>query len=224
MISDINFLQDSGVQVNHESCDIEVRIGDLKRRIHNFEGCSAIKTIATNTVISDGDPASRIMLVGEAPGEQEDRVGVPFCGRSGKLLNNMLEAIGLSRNTNIYITNSVFWRPPGNRNPTEEEIDMCLPFVEEHIGIINPKLLVLVGGVAMRALMQTTESVTNMRGTFHKYINGFMNEEIDTMILYHPSYLLRQPRKKAEAWKDLQMIRQYIIDNIDGVYNEQELL
>lgn len=174
----------------------------LYEAIRSFNGC-ALKKTATTTVIADGVAASRLMFIGEAPGADEDRQGIPFCGVSGQLLDKMLAAIGLSRTTNCYITNTLFWRPPGNRKPTPEELEICLPLVEKHIALIDPTLLVLVGGTATQALLNDTRGITRLRGQVFPYTNRYMTREVPVHILYHPSYLLRQPAAKKQTWADL---------------------
>lgn len=178
----------------------------LREAVMKFEGC-ALKKLATNTVFADGNPAARIMLVGEAPGAQEDKQGIPFCGDSGQLLDKMLAAIGLSRET-VYITNTLFWRPPGNRQPTAEEIEICRPFVEKHIALVKPAILVLVGGTATKSVLHATAGITRLRGKLHHYQNPLLDTPLPTYAIYHPSYLLRQPALKGQAWSDLLMIKQ----------------
>jgi DNA polymerase len=150
------------------------------------------------------------MFVGEAPGADEDRQGVPFCGVSGQLLDKMLSFIGLARSENFYITNTLFWRPPGNRQPTPEEIEMCRPFVEKHIALVNPKLLVLVGGTATKAVLNETRGITRLRGQAFTYRNGYLDREIPVRVIYHPSYLLRTPTAKKQTWADLLDIRDFL--------------
>lgn len=185
---------------------------ELKAAIEAFKGISITKT-ATNTVFSDGLPNAEIMLVGEAPGAEEDAQGIPFCGASGKMLDSMLIHIGLSRETNFYITNTLFWRPPGNRRPTPEELAICLPFVEKHIALIKPKLIILVGGTAITALLDSKQGITKMRGNFYDYENEFLDAPIKTTAIFHPSYLLRSPGQKSHAWQDCLKIRKYIREN-----------
>lgn len=182
-------------------------VAELKAAVEAFDGC-ALKKLATNTVFADGNPEAAIMCVGEAPGADEDRQGIPFCGVSGQLLDKMLGAIGLRRERNVYISNTVFWRPPGNRNPTPEELEICRPFVEKHIALVNPKLLVLVGGVAATSMLGVTTGITRLRGKPHQYSNALLAAPIEAHALFHPSYLLRQPAHKALAWKDLLQIKQ----------------
>lgn len=180
-------------------------LDELRAAVSTFEGC-VLKKLATKTVFADGNPASGLMLIGEAPGADEDREGIPFCGISGKLLDKMLLAIGRTRE-HFYITNTVFWRPPGNRNPTADELAICRPFVEKHIALVAPKHIVLVGGIAAQSLLNTTEGVTRLRTKPHSYQNMYMPEPVAVSVLFHPSYLLRQPSHKALAWKDLLQIK-----------------
>ncbi len=184
-------------------------ITELRAAVEAFAGC-ALKKMATNTVFADGTENAPIMFIGEAPGADEDRQGIPFCGTSGQLLDKMLAAIGLSRAENAYISNTVFWRPPGNRNPTEEELMICRPFVEKHIALAKPKLLVMVGGIAMKSLLNETQGITRMRGHEHRYHHDQMDAAIPAYALFHPSYLLRQPAHKALAWKDLLQIKAHL--------------
>ena len=161
--------------------------------------------LATNTVFSDGNTNSPLMIIGEAPGAEEDKLGKPFVGQAGKLLDRMLNAIGRDR-SNTYITNVVFWRPPGNRKPTDEEISVCLPFVKKHICLIKPKLLVLLGAVACQALLEVDEGIMRIRGKWYKLDIQELNHSIDVMPIYHPAFLLRRPSHKKEAWEDLKNI------------------
>ena len=180
-------------------------LSELREAIESFEGCD-IKKTALNTVFSDGNPDAKIMLVGEAPGSSEDREGRPFCGASGMLLDKMLAVIGLNRQ-NTYISNTTFWRPPGNRRPTDFELEVCRPFVEKHIALVAPSILVLVGSTACYSLLGSPESISKLRGRWHKYANPFLESKIDTAVIFHPAYLLRQPMQKRLAWEDLKMIR-----------------
>jgi len=180
----------------------------LKEAVQNFDGCS-LKKMATNTVFADGDPKSQIMIIGEAPGNHEDLQGIPFCGDSGKLLNEMFKAIGFKRE-NLYITNTLFWRPPGNRRPTEDELAMCRPFVEKHIALMQPKLIVLMGATAMADILRINEPISKMCGKFFDYQNQYLTKPIKSTVLFHPSYLMRQPSKKRDAWLDLLMIKEFL--------------
>ena len=178
----------------------------LELAVRSFNGCGLKKT-ATTTVFADGMATSRVMFIGEAPGADEDRNGVPFCGVSGQLLDKMLGFIGLARDKNFYITNSLFWRPPGNRQPTPEELSICRPFVEKHIALVNPKLLILVGGTATQSLLGDTRGITRLRGQRFDYKNDYMDSSVPTQVIYHPSYLLRQPMAKKQTWADLLAIK-----------------
>jgi DNA polymerase len=183
-------------------------ITDLKNEVLSFNDCE-LKKYSTNTVFSDGNPDSSIMLIGEAPGEKEDLQGIPFCGRSGKLLDQMLESIGLNREK-VYITNTVFWRPPGNRKPSTEEIELCKPFLDHLVRLFNPKIIILVGATAASTILQTNIGISKLRGHFYQYINPYLVSPIDITVIFHPAYLLRQPGQKKLAWEDLKSIRRYL--------------
>ncbi len=180
----------------------------LRAAIEAFDGCSLKKT-ATQTVFADGNPHSGVMLVGEAPGAEEDKQGIPFCGASGKLLDKMFESIGLPR-SQFYITNSIFWRPPGNRTPSPEEIAICRPFVEKHIALIQPRVLVLIGASAAKALLNTDTGITRLRGKSYSYTNDYLDAPITSFATFHPSFLLRQSAQKRLAWHDLLAIESFI--------------
>ncbi len=175
----------------------------LKRSILNIKNCD-LKQHANNMVFSDGNPKSKIMFVGEAPGANEDKEGLPFVGRAGLLLDKMLAAINLSRK-NVYISNIINFRPPDNRRPTDEEIKKYLPFIQKHIEIINPKILVLLGSTAMNAIIGKDVVISKMRG---KWIEKkFGNCKTSVIITFHPAFLMRQPAQKKMAWIDLKMVR-----------------
>lgn len=178
---------------------------ELYAAIRSFEGCT-LKAGATNTVIGDGNPAAEIVLIGEAPGAEEDRLGKSFVGRSGKLLDQMLGAIGLDRRS-VYITNTVFWRPPENRTPTPAEVASCRPFLDRHLSLLKPKLLLLVGGTAAKAVLQTDRGITSLRKRWHDVPNAYLEEPIPALPTFHPAYLLRNPPAKKDAWEDLKMLR-----------------
>ena len=181
-------------------------IDELKTYIEGFKGCPLHKD-ATNAVFSDGNPKSKIMLIGEAPGHDEDIEGKPFVGRSGKLLDKMLNAINLDREK-VYIANIIPWRPPANRKPTEEEINMCLPLIHKHIELINPKVLLLLGSTSTYALLKDKTPITKIRGKwFPLNING---KNIQAMPTFHPALLLRQQKQKKYVWEDLQNVRDSI--------------
>ncbi|HEX3500611.1 MAG TPA: uracil-DNA glycosylase [Stellaceae bacterium] len=182
---------------------------ELGRAVAAFEGC-ALRQTATNTVFADGNPAARLMLIGEAPGGEEDRLGKPFVGRSGQLLDRMLAAIGIDR-TAAYITNVLYWRPPGNRKPTPAEIAACLPFVQRHIALVRPAVLVLCGGTAASTLLGTTEGITKLRGRWFDLAVDGLDRPVKTIATYHPSYLLRSPERKREAWRDLLTIQEELL-------------
>ena len=176
----------------------------LKKSIIELKNCN-LKRQAKNMVFCDGNPKSKIMLVGEAPGANEDQEGLPFVGRAGMLLDKMLAAINLDRKK-VYISNIVNYRPPENRKPTEEEIRRYLPFITKHIEIINPKILVLLGSTAMNALIGNDIVISRMRG---KWIEKkFGSCKTSVIITFHPAFLMRQPAQKKMAWIDLKMIRE----------------
>lgn len=191
-----------------ELADSAKTLDELREAVMHFDGCSLKKT-ATNTVFADGNPEARVMLIGEAPGAEEDKQGIPFCGASGKLLDNVFASIGLNR-TNFYITNTLFWRPPGNRQPTPEELAICAPFVEKHIALINPAVLVLVGSTAAKSMLDTTVGITRLRGKPHAHANRYLGKEVPVFVTFHPSFLLRQPGQKKQAWQDMLLIEQYL--------------
>ena len=201
--------KDSNKATSRNLADSCSNLQELREAIMNFDGCLLRKT-ATNTVFSDGNPESKIMLIGEAPGANEDLEGIPFCGESGKLLDQILASINLSRKSNVYITNSVFWRPPGNRKPTEEEIKICLPFLEKHIALVNPDLIVSVGAVSLYALFSYEGSISKMRRQVMSYSNCYLLKPIQAITIFHPAYLLRQPSQKKTAWEDMLMIKKLV--------------
>jgi DNA polymerase len=176
-------------------------IEEIRQALETFEGCP-LKATATNLCLFDGNPEARIMIVGEAPGAQEDRQGKPFVGPAGQLLDRMLAAIGLDRGQ-VYITNLLYWRPPGNRNPTPGEIASCLPFLERQIEILQPKLLLLVGGMSAKTLLNRSEGILKLRGRWADYHHPRLPHPIPALPTLHPAYLLRQPAQKREAWRDL---------------------
>jgi len=176
-------------------------LAELKTALMNFEGCE-LKRFATNTVFADGDPSGRVMLIGEAPGRDEDLEGRPFVGRAGKLLDRMLAEIGLDRRK-VYITNVLNWRPPQNRDPSPEEAASCLPFLHRHIELADPKLMILLGAVSVRHVLGLTEGITRVRGKWNLYQSVALDRSIPVMPTLHPAYLLRQPAAKRLAWRDL---------------------
>jgi DNA polymerase len=174
----------------------------LRALMEAFEGC-ALKSTATQLVFADGNPQARIMFVGEAPGRDEDIEGLPFVGRSGKLLDKMMAAIGLDR-TQAYIANVIAWRPPGNRTPTPQETLICLPFIQRHIELVNPDILVTLGNPATQTLLQTKDGIMKSRGRWVDYDTG--TRTIRAIASFHPAYLLRSPGYKRMAWVDLRAI------------------
>ena len=180
------------------------KLNKLKNKIKNIKNCD-LKNSATNIVFGDGNISSKIMFIGEGPGAQEDAEGIPFVGRAGKLLDKMLESIKLNR-SKIYISNVVNYRPPLNRRPTEIEIKRYLPFLKEHIEIINPKILVLLGSTALNTLIGNDVVISKARGKWMQRKIGLANPWI--IASFHPAFLMRQPEQKKFAWIDLKMIRE----------------
>jgi uracil-DNA glycosylase len=176
-------------------------VAELEAAIRAFEGC-ALKRTAKNTVFADGLPSAPVMIVGEAPGADEDRLGKPFVGVSGQLMDRMMAAIGLERGAGFYITNILFWRPPGNRTPTLAEQAICLAFTRRHIELVRPKLLVLAGGTAAKAVLDTTDGIMRLRGKWTS-VQLADGTEVPTMPTFHPAYLLRTPASKRQSWQDL---------------------
>jgi DNA polymerase len=179
-------------------------LAQLKAALEAFEGC-ALKRTATNTVFADGVEQAPVMLIGEAPGRDEDRIGKPFVGRAGQLLDKMLAAIGLDRKTNAYITNVINWRPPDNRDPSPEEAAACLPFLRRHIELAEPQVIILLGAVAARHVVGVSDGIMKLRGRWMEYRVG--DRMVPLMPTLHPAYLLRQPAHKKLAWRDLQAVR-----------------
>jgi uracil-DNA glycosylase len=175
----------------------------LRSAMTDFDGC-ALKRTATQLVFADGVPGSRVMLVGEAPGGDEDRIGRPFVGRAGQLLDRMLRAIGLDRRS-VYIANVVPWRPPGNRTPTPQETQACLPFIRRQIDFADPELLVCLGGSAVQTLLGVQGGITRVRGSWFDYQRE-SGRPIRALAMFHPAYLLRQPAQKRLAWADMRAL------------------
>ena len=185
------------------SADKAENLERLKKSIGAIKNCS-LKSSATNIVFSDGNPKSKIMLVGEAPGSNEDQEGLPFVGRAGALLDKMLASINLNRK-NVYISNIINYRPPENRRPTDDEINRYLPFVKKHIEIIAPKILILLGSTAMNALIGNEVVISKVRGQWIE--KEFGQCKTSMIVIFHPAFLMRQPTQKKLAWIDLKMIR-----------------
>ncbi len=189
---------EAAVMAAREAAKSAKNLDELRALLENFEGCM-LRATATRLVFADGQPGSRVMFVGEAPGRDEDIAGVPFVGRSGKLLDLMMAAIGLNR-TKVYIANVVPWRPPGNRTPTPQETAICLPFIRRQIELADPDILVCLGQPATQTLLGTKEGITKTRGRWFKYDTG--SREIRAVATYHPAFLLRSPLQKRLAWRD----------------------
>ena len=186
-------------------------LDDVRAALASFDGCPLSRT-ATNLVFGDGNPQARLVLIGEAPGAEEDRRGLPFVGPSGRLLDKMLASIALDR-SNVFITNTIFWRPPGNRSPTSSEVAACMPFVERIVELIDPRLLVALGGPAAVAMLGVAESVSRLRGRWFSYQTPRMPRPIAATALFHPAYLLRSPAQKRLAWRDLLAIKSRIVQD-----------
>lgn len=186
-------------------------IAELRAALEGFTGCN-LRHSAKTLVFADGNPEADIMFIGEAPGREEDLQGMPFVGRAGQLLDRMLAAIGLSRDT-AYITNMIPWRPPGNRTPAAHEIELCRPFIERHIVLAQPKLLVMLGNVASKSLLDTDKGILSLRGTWMNRKAG--DAEIPALPTLHPAYLLRNPAQKRLAWADFLSLRERL-DQIKG--------
>lgn len=182
----------------------------LKAAIESFEG-SPLKAAAQNTVVYDGTPGASLMVIGEGPGAEEDRRGLPFVGKAGQLLDRMLEAIGRRRTENAFITNVNYWRPPGNRNPEEEELAVCRPFVDRMIELSKPKLIVAAGGVPAKDLLDTSNGIMRLRGTEHTYTTAG-GYTVPLIPLLHPAYLLRRPQEKSRAWRDLLLVEKRLAE------------
>ena len=180
-------------------------VEQLHQAVAGFDGCG-LKKMATNTVFGDGNPKAKIVFIGEGPGAEEDRQGVPFVGANGQLFDRMLGSIGLDR-SNVYISNIVFWRPPGNRTPTATETALCMPFVERLMELIDPEILVAVGGPAAKAMLAQTAGVGRLRGKWYTYSTPRLSRPVQATALFHPSYLLGSSSHKREAWADLLAIR-----------------
>lgn len=191
-------------QLAEEAAQQAQTLDQLKVAIQAFEGCE-LKALAMNTVFADGVPDAEVMAIGEAPGADEDLQGKPFVGLSGQLLDKIFGSIGLSRAKNLYITNILPWRPPGNRQPSPAEVTMCLPFVRRHIQLVSPKTVILVGGVSAKAVLGRDEPITRLRSRWHENVlEGMATRFIAT---YHPAFLLRSPAQKAAVWQDMLMVK-----------------
>ncbi len=188
-----------------ERCQTVNSLSELKELVENFDGC-ALKLTASHTVFGDGAEDARIVFIGEAPGADEDRIGKPFVGRSGQLLDKMLQSAGLERSA-CYITNILPWRPPGNRTPTDGEVAVCLPFLKRQIDIIRPDYIFIMGGSAANALLDIQDSISRMRGHWMEYTDA-NGRKIPVLASFHPAYLLRNPGQKAKSWVDFLRLKQ----------------
>ncbi len=191
----------TAAEIARSCADLEA----LRQALEEFEGC-ALRETATRLCFADGAPDAPLMLIGEAPGAEEDRQGKPFVGPSGRLLDRMLGWIGLDRR-HVWITNAIFWRPPGNRTPTATELAICQPFVERQIELLAPRVILFLGGSAARGLLGLREGVSRLRGRQFHYRGAGHAEAIPACVTFHPAYLLRQPAQKRFAWRDFLAVR-----------------
>jgi DNA polymerase len=198
----VEIAPDVAINAAREAARTAPSLEVLRSLLESFDGC-ALKSTATRLVFADGNPQARIMFVGEAPGRDEDIEGLPFVGRSGKLLDLMMAAIGLNR-TSAYIANVIPWRPPGNRTPTPQETQICLPFIQRQIELVNPDILVTLGNPSTQTLLQTRDGIMKSRGRWVDYDTG--TRKIRAIASFHPAYLLRSPSYKRMAWLDLRSI------------------
>jgi uracil-DNA glycosylase family 4 len=200
--ADATIAPEAAISSAREAARTAPTLEALRALLENFDGC-ALKYTATRLVFADGNPQARIMFVGEAPGRDEDIEGLPFVGRSGKLLDRMIAAIGLDRRK-AYIANVIPWRPPGNRTPTPQETQICLPFIQRQIELVNPDVLVTLGNPSTQTLLQTREGIMRTRGKWFDYDTG--TRTIRAIATFHPAYLLRSPSYKRMSWQDLRAI------------------
>jgi uracil-DNA glycosylase family 4 len=200
---------DTAVMAARDAARSAASLDELRAIMQGFTGC-ALRVTATQLVFADGNPQARVMFVGEAPGRDEDIAGLPFVGRSGKLLDRMLKAIGLDR-TAAYIANIIPWRPPGNRTPTPQESQICLPFIQRQIELANPDVLVCMGGPSSQTLLGYTDGIRRTRGRWVAFNTG--TREIRAIATFHPAYLLRSPLEKRHAWRDFLAIKQALAKN-----------
>ena len=194
---------DEAAMAAREAARSAKTLDELRAILDKFDGC-ALKATATQLVFADGNPKSRVMFVGEAPGRDEDIEGLPFVGRSGKLLDRMLAAIGLDRSS-VYIANIVPWRPPGNRTPTPQESQICLPFILRQIELVDPDILVCMGNPSAQTLLGIKEGITKTRGRWFNFDTG--KREIRALPTFHPAFLLRSPLQKRLAWRDFLAVK-----------------
>jgi DNA polymerase len=200
---------DAAVTSARAAAKTAATLDELRATLLRFEGC-ALKTTAKQLVFADGNPQARVMLVGEAPGAEEDREGLPFVGRSGKLLDQMLGAIGLDRSS-VYIANIVPWRPPGNRTPTPQESAICLPFIHRQIELANPDILVCLGKPSMQTLLGIKDGIRSVRGRWYDFDTG--TRTIKALVTFHPAYLLRSPLEKRHSMRDMLALKKALTQN-----------
>lgn len=191
-------------------CEAASTLDELRAAVEVFDGCS-LKLTSNKTVFGGGNPQAKIMIIGEAPGADEDRIGEPFVGRSGHLLDKMLAAVGLDRGK-VYITNVLPWRPPGNRTPTSAEVAVCLPFLRRQIELIKPEILLVLGGSAANSLLDNEEPISRLRGKWLAY-KTLKGDEAALLASFHPAYLLRNPAQKAKVWADLLRLAKKLQNN-----------
>ncbi|MDI1342822.1 MAG: uracil-DNA glycosylase [Pseudolabrys sp.] len=199
---------DEAIMAARQAAKCAATLDELRAMLEKFDGC-ALKGSATQMVFADGNPQAKVMLVGEAPGRDEDIEGLPFVGRSGKLLDRMLAAIGLDRSS-VYIANIVPWRPPGNRTPTPQESQICLPFVLRQIELVDPDILVCLGGPSAQTLLGIKDGITKTRGRWFTFNTG--KREIRAMPTFHPAFLLRSPLQKRFAWRDFLSVKKALAE------------
>jgi len=209
MVSNTELIDEAQKRANEANT-----LQELKEAIAAFEGL-AIKKTATQIVFADGNPDATLMIIGETPGADDDRQGLSFSGAHGQLLDTMLQHINISRQAetkerSAYLTNILNWRPPGNRSPTQEEMEICRPFIEKHIALIKPKAILMTGAISAKTLLGKTESISRLRGTWHDYTPKTIEnaESIPAIATYHPSYLLNSPAQKKQVWQDLLRLKE----------------
>jgi len=181
----------------------------LKSAIEGFDGCP-LKQLCEKTVVFDGTQGAPVMVLGEGPGGQEDRIGLPFVGKAGQLLDKMLAAIGLDRKTNAFISNVNYWRPPGNRNPEADELAVCRPFVNRMVDLAQPKIIIATGGVAAKSLLDTKTGIMRLRGSERPFETP-AGTQVPLVPMFHPAYLLRRPQDKSRAWRDLLLVQARLV-------------
>ena len=209
-ITDLSQMSYKAGKSARDVCEQASTLEELRSAVENFEGC-ALKLTSNKTVFGGGNPQAKIMIVGEAPGADEDRIGEPFVGRSGHLLDLMLQTVGLNRDS-VYSTNVLPWRPPGNRTPTDAEVAVCLPFLKRQIELINPEIILVLGGSAANSLLDNEESISRLRGKWLEY-KTVKGDVIPLLASFHPAYLLRNAAQKSKAWADLLRLKKKMQNN-----------